>query len=392
MNLWFSMKVSVLKVTTVCSQKLLNARDLSPCTRNDVTTVCSQKLLNARDLSPCTRNDVTTVCSQKLLNARDLSTCDVIDLEREPAKEPVYTAVHKNKKDNRKTGNSDTLVPEPAYDEVYQPLNSNKNVDENHNFRHAKRFQNGNVDGSYVGLLCTGTLYFIPDSRNWNDASDYCTNVLTGTLLPYGSEFLDFTTSCSIQNTRIWLGKPWPEYLGCKEDKLALSIKSKIDNNQMVECLDFCRVYSLFGVQGKACKCFSSTTTFNSNTECSEVCPGNNAETCGGFRSMDTYRVVNSMSGGNCQSLHHNSSVYYTLQPDDCDSSLSFICKETEKTTESVTNDTSNDRCDVGNLATTPQNNKRITETEKKQNQSQSVRRKNTIIEITSEITNHIVD
>ncbi|XP_071153643.1 uncharacterized protein [Mytilus edulis] len=174
---------------------------------------------------------------------------------------------------------------------------------------------------------CTGTLYFIHESRSWNKASDYCTHVLTGNLLLYGPELLNFITSCSIQNTKIWLGKPWPEYLGCKEDKLALSIKSKIDNNQMVECLEFCRVYSLFGVQGKTCMCFSSTTTFNSNTECSNVCQGNSAETCGGFRSMDTYRVVNSMSGGNCQSLHYSSSVYYALRPDGCDTSLSFICK-----------------------------------------------------------------
>ncbi|XP_052094685.1 uncharacterized protein LOC127730352 [Mytilus californianus] len=81
---------------------------------------------------------------------------DGVDLDREPAKEPVYTAVHKNNKDNRKTSNIDTHVPEPAYDEVYQPSNSNNNVEENHNFRHARRFQNGNVDGSYVGLRKPG--------------------------------------------------------------------------------------------------------------------------------------------------------------------------------------------------------------------------------------------
>ncbi|CAG2217440.1 unnamed protein product [Mytilus edulis] len=185
---------------------------------------------------------------------------------------------------------------------------------------------------------CTGTLYFIHESRSWNKASDYCTHVLTGNLLLYGPELLNFITSCSIQNTKIWLGKPWPEYLGCKEDKLALSIKSKIDNNQMVECLEFCRVYSLFGVQGKTCMCFSSTTTFNSNTECSNVCQGNSAETCGGFRSMDTYRVVNSMSGGNCQSLHYSSSVYYALRPDGCDTSLSFICKVPTEGTNNVCN------------------------------------------------------
>ncbi|XP_052090784.1 uncharacterized protein LOC127727709 [Mytilus californianus] len=53
---------------------------------------------------------------------------------------------------------------------------------------------------------------------------------------------------------------------------------------------------------------------------------------------MDTYRVVNSMSGGNCQSLHYSSSIYYTLQPDDCDSSLSFICKVPTESTTNVCN------------------------------------------------------
>ncbi|XP_063419900.1 uncharacterized protein LOC134705064 [Mytilus trossulus] len=240
---------------------------------------------------------------------------------------------------------------------------------------------------------CTGTLYFIPESRNWNEASDYCTNVLTGTLLDYGSELLNFITSCSIQNTKIWLGKPWPEYLGCKEDKLALSIKSKIDNNQMVECLDFCRVYSLFGVQGKACMCFSPTAIFNSNTECSKVCPGNNAETCGGFRSMDTYRVVNSMSGGNCQSLDYSSSVYYALHPDVCDTSLSFICKVStesatnvcnhktqyqitsvqEQTTHSITDITETTGATSEYLATTSQSNQIVTKFTESEETTESV-------------------
>ncbi|XP_063422627.1 uncharacterized protein LOC134707071 [Mytilus trossulus] len=81
---------------------------------------------------------------------------DGVDLDRQPSREPVYTAVHKNNKDNRKSSNSDTHVPEPAYDEVYQPSSSNNNVEENHNFRHARRFQNGNVDGSYAGLRKPG--------------------------------------------------------------------------------------------------------------------------------------------------------------------------------------------------------------------------------------------